>query len=115
LAVYFEGYSGKHYGFDLEWRSQIKTTTTVTTTTTTTTRTARKKKYGKRQKNKLRNQVGFIETVKRRYQFLIKRREQIDGNSILQRYTKIFHTIRQNDQLSEYWRHYGHFFSFINI
>ena len=118
LAVYFEGYSGKHYGFDLEWRSQIKTTTTTPTTTTTTTRTmrtARRKKYGKRQKNKLRNQVGFIETVKRRYQFLIKRREQIDGNSILQRYRKIFYTIRQNDQLSENWGHYGHFFSFINI
>jgi hypothetical protein len=89
LAVYFEGYSGKHYGFDLEWRSQIKTTkatttTTTTTTTTRTTRTTRRRKYMKKHKNKKRNQVGFIETVKRRYEFLIKRREQTGGNSILQ-------------------------------
>ncbi|CBY32355.1 unnamed protein product [Oikopleura dioica] len=48
------------------------------------TRTTRKKRNRKKQKNNQRNQVGFIETIKRRYDLLIKSREQIGGNSILQ-------------------------------
>lgn len=88
LGVYFEGYSGKHYGFDLEWRSQIKTTTTTTTIATATQkrRQSRKKKKKQTNTNTNRGKVGFIETVKRRYELLIKRREQIGGNQSLQRF-----------------------------
>jgi len=104
FGIFFDGFSGGHYGFKLHWRpARLSTTTTTTTTTTTSTTTinaprvnpskrklripkkSKQKKTGKNRKSNRLSELGFIALVNHKYEKLISSRQQKAGNKTFQK------------------------------